>query len=94
VGGWRADRRPPALAGTLIIAFAQSRISGDPTTPPIVLDVARLVLEALFLTSGVLAIVMMRAIGQAQAAQAEGTAPEPDPADFPAFTVDEVPRPA
>jgi len=80
--------------GILVIAVLQSRITGDPTTPPIVLDVARLVLLALYVASGVLAMLMMRAIGQAQAAQAAGVVSQPDPADFPAFTVDEVQHPA
>jgi len=60
---------------------------------PIAADVVVLVCGVAYLGAGVLAVLMMRAVGRAQAVRAADVTPEPDPAHFPTFTVDEI-RPA
>lgn len=62
-------------------------------TALILINGGTVALRMLFVAAGVLLILLMRAMGRAQTARAAETTTEPDPADFPAFTMDEV-RPA
>ncbi|NUT36187.1 MAG: DUF4328 domain-containing protein [Hamadaea sp.] len=52
-----------------------------------------LVSLAFLCAAGVLAVLMMRDLGRAQAARMADEDAAPNPADFPAFTVDDVARP-
>lgn len=84
-----------SLARTQVIRSNDDAWLGidDPRTTFELVNSAELAMRALFVAAGVLAILMMRAIGQAQAVRAADATTEPDPADFPAFTMDDV-RPA